>query len=116
MTTRITLTILLTTWVVLIVGETAAFYTARQSLLALMDDNMITRAESTLEIETSSAPASDTTIPQGDSYEIRNANGDLVMQTTVRETTGLRPELEWTTHPTFETGSGGKRLRVLGLR
>ena len=42
MTTRITLAILLTTWVILIVGETAAFLTARQSLLQLFDDTIIT--------------------------------------------------------------------------
>src|SRR5947199_297156 len=41
MTTRITLAILLTTWVILIIGETAAFVIARQSLTAVLDDPII---------------------------------------------------------------------------
>ena len=40
MTTRITLAILLTTWVVLIVGEAAAFLTARATLVALLDSDV----------------------------------------------------------------------------
>ena len=50
MTSRIALAILLTTWIVLIIGETAAFYTARQSLLRLLDDSLITRATGALEM------------------------------------------------------------------
>ena len=35
MTTRITLAILLTTWIVLMIGEAAAYLTARQILLVV---------------------------------------------------------------------------------
>ena len=51
MTTRITLAILLTTWIILIIGETAAFLTARQSLLATAGrHDHQPRAPQTLEI------------------------------------------------------------------
>src|SRR5437899_897019 len=80
MTTRITLTILLTTWIVLIVGETAAFYTARQSLFSLFDDNLITRASSTLEIETANAPGERPSITEDDHYQIRESSGKVVAE------------------------------------
>src|SRR5215218_5897019 len=75
MTTRITLAILLTTWVILIVGETAAFLTARSSLLALLDDTLITRASALLEtsVGPERAERSDrsvVTVPRGDEYRI----------------------------------------------
>lgn len=60
MSTRITLSILLTTWLILVVGQAAAFWTARASLLALLDDTLITRATRALEAAThASAGAGD---------------------------------------------------------
>src|SRR5215216_5675191 len=92
MTTRITLAILLTTWVVLIVGETAAFLTARQSLLYLLDDTLITRATRVLE-ESAETRADDpfSTAPPGDRYEIRDAQGAVVARTATEHKPNIRP-------------------------
>src|SRR2546421_3033901 len=85
MTTRITLAILLTTWVVLIVGEAAAFLTARQSLLALLDDSLITRSLRILE-ENAQSPTTTpadrfSTAPANDRYELRDAQGAVITKT-----------------------------------
>ena len=94
MTTRITLAILLTTWVVLIVGETAAFFIARASLLALLDDTIWTRATRILE-ESAETPAPDSfsTSPPDDQYEIRDAQGVVVDRTNPEHKPNIRPSL-----------------------
>ena len=89
MTTRITLSILLTTWIILIIGQTAAFLTARQSLLALLDDTLITRATRALDEVTQAEPEahkSATTrpigpaIPPGDHYGIRSTSENILLE------------------------------------
>lgn len=113
MTTRITLAILLTTWVVLIIGETAAFYTARQSLLELFDDNLITRAAGTLEIETVGAKGDASSMPDDDSYQIRNAAGELLSQSATDRHGGIQKEL---TMISFGKDAEGKTIRTVELR
>jgi heavy metal sensor kinase len=114
MTTRITLAILLTTWVVLIVGETAAFLTARSSLLALLDDTLRTRATRILE-ESAETPKSDpfSTAPPGDRYEIRDAQGAVVARTATEHKPNLRPTV---IRKEFETDAKGIRRRTMTLR
>src|SRR5689334_24827949 len=92
MTTRITLAILLTTWLVLIVGETAAFFIARQSLLRLLDDSIRTRATRTLE-ESPQTLRTDafSTAPLGDRYEIRDAQGAIVERSPADRKLNFRP-------------------------
>src|SRR6185503_19285824 len=94
MTTRITLAILLTTWVILIVGETAAFLTARASLLALLDDTLLTRATRILE-EASETPNRDpfSTAPPNDQYVIRDAQGAVIDRTSPDHKPNVRPTL-----------------------
>src|SRR4051812_2835070 len=79
MTTRITLTILLTTWVVLLLGEAGAFYTARQILFMLFDANMVTRTITSLETELAGGRPF---LPPGDEY---------IREEPIAETTSGRP-------------------------
>src|SRR5438094_318082 len=113
MTTRITLAILLTTWVVLIVGETAAFLTARQSLLALLDDTLITRANAALQASVGGLNPEEPTVPHGDRYEIRSNEGVVVSESKGEGHVDLRPTL---TKKAFETTSDGVRMRTIELR
>ena len=114
MTTRITLAILLTTWVILIVGETAAFLTARVSLLALLDDTLLTRATRILE-ESAETPAPDafSTAPPNDQYEIRDAQGVVIDRTSPEHKPNIRPAL---IHKEFFTDAKGVRRRSVTLR
>ena len=107
MTTRITLAILLTTWVILIVGETAAFLTARSSLLALLDDTLLTRATRILE-ESAETPAPDSysTSPPDDQYEIRDVQGVVIDRTSPEHKPNIRPAL---IHKEFFTDAKGVR-------
>jgi signal transduction histidine kinase len=106
MTTRITLAILLTTWVVLIIGEAAAFFTARQILLALLDDTIITRATAVVQGE----PLN---LPSGDQYQIRGG----VEGTTTTQPVGrggwIRPTL---VRSEFVTTPEGHRFRTIELK
>lgn len=114
MTTRITLAILVTTWLILIVGETAAFLTARQSLLAMLDDIIITRA--TRLVETSVGPAAQDTIayvPQGDTFEIRNELGGVVAASAGEEPARYVPQI---IRKEFQTLPDGTRVRTIALR
>src|SRR4029434_8111028 len=79
MTTRITLAILLTTWVILIVGETAAFLTARSRRLDLLHDTIATRAARLAEMRAGSRdPDAPVNVPEGDRFEIRDEKNALV--------------------------------------
>jgi signal transduction histidine kinase len=75
MTARITLAILLTTWVVLIVGETAAFLTARQILLVVFDDTIESRARALLLSHMAEGDEPIAALQQGDHFVIRDENG-----------------------------------------
>ena len=113
MTTRITLAILLTTWAILIVGETAAFLTARASLLALLDDTIITRAARLAEISAGSrdddAPVN---VPQGDRFQIRNEH-DVVIEAGVGAS---QPPVKTILAARFENDEKGRRIRTVTVR
>src|SRR5688500_7740262 len=116
MTTRITLAILLTTWVILIIGETAAFLTARQSLLALLDGTIISRATGQVESLVGSAPPADrpARVPQGDRFEIRDDQGNLIAASAADPSAArVRPSL---TRSEFATAPDGTRMRTIALR
>ena len=114
MTTRITLAILLTTWVVLLIGEAAAFFTARQALLALLDDTIITRASRLVETTVGpSSPDLPAHIPRGDVYEIRNELGAVVAASEADQPARLTPSL---IRREFAITPEGKRVRTIGLR
>jgi signal transduction histidine kinase len=114
MTTRITLAILLTTWLVLIVGQTAAFLTARASLLALLDDTLITRANRLLDHGIAGAkPGEEPGIPVGDRYEIKTSAGQVVESIKGERQPTVRPTL---TKLAFETLPDGVRVRTIELR
>src|SRR5688500_1091735 len=108
MTTRITLAILLTTWVILIVGETAAFLTARTRLLQLFDDTLITRAARLAELRAGArdpdAPAS---VPHGDRFEIRDEANQLI---DAGVGTTQQPN-KTVLAANFERDASGKRVR-----
>jgi two-component system OmpR family sensor kinase len=110
MTTRITLAILLTTWVILIVGETAAFLTARERLLQLFDDTIITRAAGLAEITAGSRNSdAQVNVPVGDWFEIHDANN-----VTVARGAGTRQQATKTvTQREFQTDANGKRFRTI---
>ena len=114
MTTRITLAILLTTWLVLVVGETAAFFTARQIMLALFDDTLITRATRVLEekIEAGTSEQYSTAVP-GDQFDIRYETGEVIAQTDATHRPILRPTV---TSAEFGTDRSGNRIRLITLR
>ena len=117
MTTRITLSILLTTWVILIVGEAAAFFTARQSLIALLDDTLITRAAHVL--ETSVTPAAlqgaGPMIPSGDEFTIRDEQSAATVASRTADSVGpsFRPTL---IYRGFRTRADGTNERAITLR
>jgi signal transduction histidine kinase len=114
MTTRITLAILLTTWLVLIVGQTAAFLTARASLLALLDDTLITRANRLLDHGIAGEkPGEEPGIPVGDRYEIKTSAGQIVESVKGERQPTVRPTL---TKLAFETLPDGVRVRTIELR
>jgi two-component system OmpR family sensor kinase len=144
MTTRITLSILLTTWAILVVGQTAAFLTARASLLALLDDTLITRATRALEAATHSSAGigpGAASRPNGgggaaagpleDGRFVENSSDEEPLlppgdQYVIRSSAGslvsesrgargiLRPTL---TKTTFDTDPAtGRRLRTIELR
>ncbi len=115
MTNRIALAILLTTWIVLIVGETAAFYTARQSLLRLLDDNLITRATGALEMEIASNRSVEQLLTRGDHYEIRVGTNPTtkIAQSGPDVGVGLMPMV---TRAVFDTGPDGRPRRTIELR
>src|SRR5437773_833643 len=111
MTTRITLAILLTTWVILIIGETAAFFSARDSLLRLLDNTLITRAQNLLDARISSDSKGEEHIPPGDRYQIRDDAGHVASHGEGHHTPA--PEL---TKNEFERDASGVRWRTVELR
>ena len=115
MTTRITLSILLTTWVILIVGQAAAFLTARASLLALLDDTIITRASALL--ESSLGPERSTPqivqVPRGDEYRIEVDEASLPAADDASNT-GPRPRATY--QKEFEKLADGKTVRSITIR
>src|SRR5687767_7507826 len=109
MTTRITLAILLTTWAILIVGQTGAFLTARSSLLALLDHAMITRAVSV------DAPGADAVIslPQGEVYQIDVDEQAASATTAIADQSTFAPPRPALVGKSFETRSDGRRARTV---
>ena len=113
MTTRITLAILLTTWVILIVGETAAFLTARSRLLQLFDDTLITRAARLAEIRGGTRdPDAPANVPHGDRFEIRD-EGNAVIETGVGTT--QQPN-KTVLAANFDVDPTGRRVRTVTVR
>ena len=106
MTTRITLAILLTTWIVLLIGEAAAFFTAREILLKLLDDTIISRASGVVNTMPNE------TVPAGDRYQIRRPDGQIKTEPKERKV-GLRPTL---VRSEFQTTAGGHRFRTIELK
>jgi signal transduction histidine kinase len=130
MSTRITLSILLTTWIILIVGEAAAYFLARQSLIALLDDALITRATQVLARSGDAlVPPEEqgTAVPQGDRFQIRDQWGNLVLHSAQPRpnvssdsdsdldgsTPNVRPVL---IYHGFRTRDDGTDARVITLR
>src|SRR5947207_605571 len=111
MTTRITLAILLTTWAILIIGETAAFLSARESLLRLLDNTLITRAQNLVEGRIASEGKGEEHIPPGDRFQIRDDGGHVMSEGTGHETTN--PEI---IKSVFERDGSGVRWRTIELR
>jgi signal transduction histidine kinase len=114
MTTRITLAILLTTWVILIVGETAAFLTARSRLLELLDDTIATRAARLAEMRAGSRdPDAPVNVPEGDRFEIRDEKNALVDSGVGASKPPPRITL---LQAAFTNDASGKRFRTVTVR
>ena len=115
MTTRITLAILLTTWAILIVGQAAAFLTARANLLALLDDTIVTRAARVAEISAGSSGGDErapVNVPVGDRFEVRNDRGAVVEAGTGAS----HPPVKTILAASFETDANGTRFRTVTVR
>jgi len=112
MTTRITLAILLTTWVILIVGQTAAFLTARARLLSLHDDTIATRAARLAELSGSRNPETPIDIPEGDRFEIRDERNAIIDSGVGKS---KQPRIS-VLQAGFETDARGKRFRTVTVR
>jgi signal transduction histidine kinase len=113
MTTRITLAILLTTWVILIVGQGAAFLTARTQLLRLWDDTIATRAARLAEIRAGSRdPDAPVNVPEGDRFEVRN-EVNAVVESGVG--TSQQPRIT-IVDAGFDTSDRGKRVRKVTVK
>src|SRR5256885_14357201 len=121
MTTRITLTILLTTWVVLMVGEAAAFLTARQIILTVWDDTLTTRATRTLEEHVNAREGNALTafVPPGDAFEIRDEKGGVVAKSGPSNVPSHRPASTRSVlvpaPSTFALDPAGHRVRIITL-
>jgi len=109
MTTRITVAILLITWTIIIVCFSAAYLTARETLLAMLDDTLTARAFATLDYHMHPRESVDTLIPPGDSYVIRG-NGNDVRRFTGEVAPSLQPVV---TNRKFEKHPDGQRYRTL---
>jgi signal transduction histidine kinase len=113
MTTRITLAILLTTWVILAVGQTAAFLTARSRLLVLLDDTIATRAARLAEMRAGSRdPDAPVNVPEGDRFEIRDEHNALVESGVG---TSQQPRITLL-QAAFTNDVSGKRFRTVTVR
>ena len=74
MTRRITLAILITCWLVLLAGGSAAYFAIRGTLLEELDATLVLRASSLPEV-LGVADGTQHTLPAGDRYIIKNASG-----------------------------------------
>src|SRR5688500_15192651 len=110
MTTRITIAILLITWTIIIVCFSAAYLTARETLLAMLDDAITVRAFAALDSHLHPRESIDTLIPPGDTYEIHDDKGSVARTFTGEKAATLRPVV---TNRHFETHADGKRYRSL---
>src|SRR6266542_2606759 len=112
MTTRITVAILLITWTIIIVCFSAAFFTAREALLTMLDDTLTARATSLLDYSLDPRQPVDSLLPAGDTYSIHDENGKSLRQYEAQPDTSYEPVV---IHRAFETHSNGIRYRSVTL-
>lgn len=110
MTTRITLAILLVTWTIIVIGDSAAYITARETLLTLLDDSLVARATPLLDHRLNPNESVDNLVPPGDSYEIKDASDKVVRQFTASKQQPFRPVI---IRKIFEYRPDGKRYRTV---
>jgi signal transduction histidine kinase len=110
MTTRITVAILLITWTIIIVCFSTAYFTARETLLTMVDDTLTARAFSVLDYHLHPRDSAEAMIPSGDTYVIRDEKREPVLVHTGEQAPRYRPVL---TDARFETRPDGKRYRTL---
>jgi two-component system heavy metal sensor histidine kinase CusS len=112
MTTRITVAILLVTWTIIVVGDSAAYFTARETLLTLLDDSLVARATPLLDHSVNPNAPVNSLVPQGDVYEIRDASNRVLQ--TFAGSAGLDSE-PLLVNKTFEYRADGKRYRTVAV-
>jgi signal transduction histidine kinase len=110
MTTRITVAILLITWTIIIVCFSAAYLTARESLLTMLDDTLTARAFAALDYHLHPLGATETLLPPGDTYVIHDSRGVVDKESSTDRPTVYEPVV---THRWFETRADGKRYRAI---
>lgn len=113
MTRRITLAILLVTWVVMIAGAVAIYWVARQTLLSELDQSLLARAAALPQLLGVAQGSGDVAIPADDRYVIRNEHGQTVARPELRDNPGAQPVI---LSRSFVTLGDGKRLRNITVR
>lgn len=114
MTRRIALAILLTCWLVLLTGGTAAYFAVRQSLLDELDASLVRRASLLPEVAgaASSNGGAGYAVPAGDRYVVRNHRGQTVANSGMR-TPASGPAAVRSAH--FATLADGSRVRSVTI-
>ncbi len=113
MTTRITVAILLVTWTIIVVGDSAAYFTARETLLTLLDDSLVARATPLLDHSINPDQPVNSLVPAGDLYEIRDTANRVTQSHSGAAGLDSEPLL---VNKTFEYRADGKRYRTVTVR
>lgn len=112
MTRRIALAILFSAWAVVLVALVVIYFTTRQTLIAELDESIISRASALPQLTGVSQESGMAVLPQGDRYVIRNELGQVMVRPQRPLSTGSAPAVS---NRRFVSLAGGGRLRSITL-
>jgi two-component system, OmpR family, heavy metal sensor histidine kinase CusS len=112
-TRRIALAILVTTWAVLLVSALATYLITRQTLLAELDQSLLSRAAALPQVLGVTPPSGAPVVPPEDRYVVRNDVGQIVARPELAARPDARPEV---LGKGFVTLGDGTRLRSITVR
>src|SRR4051812_38230122 len=112
MTRRIALAILFSAWAVVLVALVVIYFVTRQTLIAELDDSIITRASALPQLTGVSQETGGVLLPPGDRYVIRNDLGQVIVRPEQHLSSGNAPVV---TSRKFVSLASGGRLRSITL-
>ncbi len=113
MTTRITVAILLVTWTILVIGDAAAFFAARETLVAMLDDSLLARATPLLDSVLNPRLPIDSLVPPGDTCEIRDSSNYVTQSFRAGKEPPFEPVV---IQKKFEKHADGNMYRTITVR